>query len=125
VEEHVRELGDLEKAVMEQMWATPDATTSREMVARLHPARGLAYTTVQTTLDRLVHKGWLARRMVNRKYVYEPTGTRAEWAAELMAEVLDDAEDRDAAIMHFVGHMEPGELKTLRAALQNAETGLA
>jgi predicted transcriptional regulator len=122
VEEHVRELGDLEKAVMEQMWAAPEATTSRVMVTRLRPGRGLAYTTVQTTLDRLVHKGWLVRRMVSRTYVYEPTGTRAEWAAELMAEVLDEAEDRDAAIMHFV---EPGEIRTLRAALQNAETGLA
>lgn len=121
----MRELGDLEKAVMEEMWAAPEATTSREMVARLHPVRGLAYTTVQTTLDRLVHKGWLTRWMVGRKYVYQPTGTRAEWAAGIMAEVLDDAKDRDAAIMHFVGHMHPAELKALRAALQNAETGSA
>lgn len=121
----MRELGDLEKAVMVQMWAAPEATTCREMVARLHPVRGLAYTTVQTTLDRLVHKGWLARRMVDRKYVYEPTSTQAEWAASIMAEVLDDAKDRDAAIMHFVRHMETAELKTLRVALQNAETDSA
>jgi predicted transcriptional regulator len=118
----MRELGDLEKAVMERMWARASPTTAREMVTLLQPERTLAYTTVMTTLDRLVHKGWLTRRMVRRAYEYRPTGTRAEWAAGIMTEVLDDAQDRDAALMHFVGHMDSAELRVLRAALKKAQT---
>jgi predicted transcriptional regulator len=116
-----RELGDLEQAVMDQMWSFPEATTVRDMLVRLRPTRGLAYTTVQTTLDRLVQKGWLSRHLVGRAYEYQPTGTSAERAASVMTEVLDDSKDRDAALLHFVGRMDPAELKTLRAALQRAD----
>lgn len=116
----MRDFGELEKAVMEQMWAHADATTVREMVSYLRPERTLAYTTVMTTMDRLVQKGWLSREMIRRAWCYRPTGTRAEWAAGIMSEVLADAQDQGAALIHFVGSMDAVELQTLKAALLQA-----
>ncbi len=67
------ELGDLEAAVMGSVVKLGKAS-AREVAKDLEPSRGLAYTTISTTLDRLHKKGLLARdEAVGRggsRYVY-------------------------------------------------------
>ncbi len=67
------ELGDLEAAVMGSVVKLGRAS-AREVAKDLEPSRGLAYTTISTTLDRLHKKGLLARdEAVGRggaRYVY-------------------------------------------------------
>src|SRR5260370_42430855 len=54
------ELGDLEAAVLGSVLRQGKAS-AREVAKDLEPSRGLAYTTISTTLDRLYKKGILAR----------------------------------------------------------------
>src|SRR5437867_986154 len=54
------ELGELEAAVIGSVVRLGKAS-AREVAADLKPSRGLAYTTISTTLDRLFRKGLLSR----------------------------------------------------------------
>jgi predicted transcriptional regulator len=80
-------LGDLETAVMESAWAL------REFgIKDIHDAlkdRGIAYTTVQTTIERLYRKGLLGRQGRGRSFVYSPAVNREEFLAGIAKRVLD------------------------------------
>jgi len=83
-------LGRLETAVMEILWSKRECRV-HEVVEALD--RGLAYTTVMTTLDRLFKKGLLDRTKHDRAYVYRPKLNRKEWerrrATDLVARFLE------------------------------------
>ena len=116
-------LGDLERSVMEQLWAAPDDTalTVREVHEALAADRSLAYTTVMTVLDRLSKKGLVTRERDGRAWRYTPAGTRESLTAETMRASLDDVTDRRAALLHFLDGATPEELDDLRAALSEVE----
>src|SRR3989441_3399136 len=67
------ELGELEAAVIGTVIRLGKAS-ARQVAEDLEPSRGLAYTTISTTLDRLFKKGMLARdEAVGRggyRYIY-------------------------------------------------------
>lgn len=54
------ELGDLEAAVLGSVLKLSKAS-ARQVAKDLEPSRGLAYSTISTTLDRLYRKGVLGR----------------------------------------------------------------
>ncbi len=54
------ELGDLEAAVLGSVLKLNKAS-ARQVAKELEPSRGLAYSTISTTLDRLYKKGVLVR----------------------------------------------------------------
>jgi predicted transcriptional regulator len=87
------ELGPLEMAVMEILWAHGE-TNVREVAERL--GRPLAYTTVMTTMDRLYKKHFLVRRKFDRAFRYAVCLSRAEWeskrAGNWVAAFLSNAE---------------------------------
>lgn len=72
----VAKLGPLELELMRILWSRGESNV-RDVVCRLD--RSLAYTTVMTTLDRLYKKGFLARRMPDRAFVYSPRFSQEEW----------------------------------------------
>ncbi len=67
------ELGELEAAVLGSVVRLGKAS-ARQVAEDLEPSRGLAYTTISTTLDRLYKKGVLTRdEAVGRggsRYIY-------------------------------------------------------
>ncbi len=67
------ELGELEAAVIGSVTRLGKAS-ARQVADDLEPSRGLAYTTISTTLDRLFKKGMLTRdEAVGRggsRYIY-------------------------------------------------------
>src|SRR5437868_6396064 len=73
----VEELGALQAAALEAVWALGEATVHqvREHLAKDRP---LAYTTVLTALQKLEKAGWLRHRAEGRTYVYVPTTTRRQ-----------------------------------------------
>jgi predicted transcriptional regulator len=73
---HASDLGPLEFRALEILWARGESNV-RDVAERL--GRPLAYTTVMTTLDRLFKKGLLARRKVERAFLYSPRFSRREW----------------------------------------------
>ena len=80
-------LGELEAAVMEELWRKPGQTVN-EVEERLRGKREIAHTTVLTTLDRMHGKGYLTREKQGKAFVYAPSYTREEFERGVAQEVL-------------------------------------
>ena len=114
----MRQLGQLEAAVMTRVWAADRPVLVREVLEELQRDRPLAYTTVMTVMDNLHKKGFLSRDRQGRAYAYRAVRTRAEHTAEMMEEVLaSTGGDRAATLMHFVESISADEMDELRAAI--------
>src|SRR5258706_9620384 len=111
-------LGDLERAIMEVLWAAPGPLTAKAISDGLDD-RSLAVTTVLTVLSRLEKKAMLTRRRDDRAHTYAAAASREDHVAELMREALGTAGDRDAALARFVGAASPQEADVLRRALRS------
>jgi predicted transcriptional regulator len=117
-----RPLGELEKLVMEIVWAQ-GAVTSTEVHERLQQVREIAPTTVITTMDRLAKKGILQRRSEGRGYRYVAAVTREELGRRVVRKALEEllAEYPEAVHSLFaeaVGDDEAVRLDDLRQALR-------
>lgn len=122
-------LGDLERAVMDRLWAIdtsdPDAAmTVREVHSSIAQERDIAYTTVMTVLDRLAKKGLVTRERDGRAWRYLPVSTSEELTAHLLRDSLEHIEssDRRAAMLHFLDGASPEEIDDLKAALAELES---
>jgi predicted transcriptional regulator len=116
-----RRLGELERLVMEQLWAAEGALTVREVHDKLSTTRELAYTTVMTVLDRLAKKQLTERERDGKAWRYKAASPREELAADLMRDALDRAGDRREALVRFVGQVSDEEAALLRDALARLE----
>ncbi|RZU03531.1 putative transcriptional regulator [Kribbella rubisoli] len=114
-------MGDLERLVMEQLWAASTALTVREVHERLAGTRELAYTTVMTVLDRLAKKKLTERERDGKAWRYRAAAPREELAADLMRDALDRAGDRREALVRFVGQVSDEEAALLREALSRLD----
>ena len=117
----VRQLGQLEAAVMARLWAWSRPVSVREVLEDLERERSIAYTTVMTVLDNLNTKGVVRREKDGRAYRYVATLSREEYTAALLEQVLFQSEDRSATLLHFVGQMSEEELGDLRRALDTVD----
>ena len=119
--------GELERAVMEHLWAHREAgggsLTVREVHETVGTQRELAYTTVMTVLDRLAKKRLVTQERDGRAYRYFPVSTREELTAQTMHETLGylEAPDRKGAMLHFLDDASPQEIDDLKAALAEIE----
>jgi BlaI family transcriptional regulator, penicillinase repressor len=79
-------LGDLEREVMQLVWAnrTLTAETVREKLARR-----LKESTVRTVLRRLEEKGYVTHTVDGRTYVYQATHPRGKVAAKAVQRIVD------------------------------------
>ncbi len=121
----MRQLGDLEAAVMDRLWLWRRPTTVREVLEDLAPERKLAYTTIMTVMDNLHRKGLLTREQVGRAYRYSTVRSRSEHTADLIASVLAKSDDRTAPLLRFVERLNPDEVARLRASLEALEAATA
>ncbi len=116
-------LGDLERTVMDLLWATTESTTANELrdaiaeVPAPETGRELAVTTVLTVLSRLEKKGLVERERNIRPHHYRSVTSREDHTAELMHEVLVTAPDRNAVLARFIGSVSEAEAQTLRTLL--------
>ena len=116
----MRPFGELEAAIMHQLWERDEPATVRDVLAALSGSRTLAYTTVMTVLDNLHRKGQLSREMRGRAWLYRPVRSRAEHAAALLQNVLAESDDRQEVLMHFVDDLDSDGVAQLRAAVEAA-----
>src|SRR6201988_3269308 len=116
----MRRFGELEAAIMAQLWKWGRPALGREMVDALHDDRALAYTTVMTVMENLYRKGWLRRERNGRAWRYEPTSSRSSYTAALMSDALATSPDRRTALKHFALQMSPHDAVLLREALEQA-----
>lgn len=127
-------LGDLERVVMERLWAASAAggtsfegATVRDVHEALEQEREIAYTTVMTVLDRLAKKELVTRERDGRAWRYRPADTREALTAQTMRRTLDDMDvtDRRAALLHFLDGASTDEIADLKAALAEVEARAA
>jgi predicted transcriptional regulator len=116
----MRAFGELEAAIMDQVWLADRPVLVREIHDGLRPEREPAYNTVLTVVEILYRKGWLAREKDGRAYRYSPTASREDYTAGLMREVFDTSTDRVATLRRFVQRIDPAEADELRAMLDEA-----
>jgi predicted transcriptional regulator len=116
----VRAFGELEAAIMDQVWSAGQPVRVREILDRLRPEREPAYNTVLTVVEILYRKGWLARARDGRAYRYHATVSREDYTAGLMGEAFAASTDRLATLRRFVERIDPAEADELRAMLEQA-----
>jgi predicted transcriptional regulator len=117
----VASLGELERALMERLWAADGPVAATRLRDELAD-RGVALTTVHTVLTRLEHKGFVQHDDA-RPRGFSARASREDHAAELMHEVLGQAADRQAVLARFVGSVNDEEARLLRELLAGGPTG--
>lgn len=115
-------LGDLETAVMEVCWQL-ETFGIKDVHARLAEQRPVAYTTVQTTIERLYRKGILRRSGHGRTFTYAPAVGREEFLKGVTKHVLDSlfgnfAEPTVASLVDILSEQDPEHLDRLLAAIE-------
>ncbi len=97
------ELPPLELECMKVLWALEEASVRdiREQLAA--EARPLAYTTVETIMDRLTRKGAVVRRKLGRAHRYTPVYRQADARAQAV----------DSVVRHFFEGSRPALLAHL------------
>ena len=86
MDETLPDLGDLERDVMQLVWAKGPITAE---VVREQLPRRLKESTVRTVLRRLEEKGYVAHTVEGRTYVYQATEARGRVAARAVQRIVD------------------------------------
>lgn len=115
-------LGELERKVMDELWASMGTPLTVREVAEHLPDH--AYTTVLTVLDRLERKGLVRRGREGRAHRYSAVASRDQYTASLMREALVTSSDPGAALVRFAETVSPEEARILRQALDEAVGGV-
>lgn len=115
-------LGPLESEIMEVVWDVGEVTV-RDVHGVLKERRGIAYTTVMTTLSRLADKGFVARKESQPAHRYSAALSREEYARSTVKSVVDWLVDHfpDPAVAYFVDRVEEQDeavIKRLRQAIE-------
>jgi predicted transcriptional regulator len=76
----------LELKIMHILWELRQASVAA-VQEKLDPP--LAYNTVQTILNRLVHKGKITRQLEGRAYLYSPAVTQAKATSHALRDLID------------------------------------
>lgn len=114
--------GELEKQVLDVLWAAERPVTPRQVHDQMGKSRKLAYTTTMTILVRLYKKGLVEREPAGRAFAYRPRVSRDQRAAERMNDALTSAGDASLALTHFVESLPADQVHELRAALRRARS---
>ena len=95
------QISDAEWEIMKVLWQSP-GLTANEVAERLVDARQWHLKTVRTLLDRLLKKGVLEARVVDRLYRYTPLLSREECIGEASSSFLSKV--FDGAFTPMVAH---------------------
>ena len=115
----MRNLGELERSIMDVLWSADGALPVAEIRSRLNLARTrpAALTTVLTVLSRLEAKNFVATERGTRPRQYRAVDDHASHTASLMWDVLGSADDREAALARFIDTVPRSDAETLRRLL--------
>jgi BlaI family penicillinase repressor len=86
MDDSLPELGDLEREVMQLVWANGPVTAE---AVRERLSRPLKESTVRTVLRRLEEKGYATHTVDGRTYVYQAAEERGRVAAKAVQRIVD------------------------------------
>jgi len=118
-------LGRREREVLAVLRELGSATV-QQVARRLN--RGLAYTTVMTTLDRLFRKGLLERKKESRAFLYTPTVSAVEFeeqrASHLVRRFFSESDAQPemliSCLVDAVHHYDTDLLDQLESGIREA-----
>lgn len=117
-------LGTLEAQIMNVVWdANEPICVQDAQEALLSSGKDAAYTTVMTTLSRLYKKGFLARDMRGKAYLYSARVSRDELEDTVTRQVVDGllATFAEPAMSYFVealSETDPSKLESLAGLIE-------
>jgi predicted transcriptional regulator len=108
--ERIKQLTDLQMAVMNVLWQQGEATVA-QVHASLQEKRQLASTTVATVLSRLEKYGILTHHTEGRQYVYRPLVSRGEVRRSQLTKLIDRFFQGNPAdlVYHLINESEVGD----------------
>ena len=115
-------LGDRELDLMQALWERGEATVGDVHQALVGAGEHVAYTTVQTMLNRLEEKGLVSRQKRGRAFLYRPVVEEPAAASVAVRRVVDRFFGGDAAQLatHLVaGGMAPRDLDRIQALIDS------
>ncbi|MFT4114901.1 BlaI/MecI/CopY family transcriptional regulator [Silvibacterium sp.] len=119
-------LSKLEFQIMEVLWTNGDGSI-RDMLQALPGKKRPAYTTIQTTVNRMEAKGVVARvGQVGTSHIYRPMVTREKAQRALVEDLLSIFGGRSQPVMaHLVesGSVSLEDIKDAEAALRRLSKG--
>ena len=118
----MREFGQLERAIMDVVWAGKPSYLVREVREQLNYGRPVAYTTVMTVMTILHGKGVLRREKQGRAWRYWPAEAREEHDARLMTEVLRSGGNHLVTLRRFLERVTDEEMQGLRCAVDDVSS---
>ena len=106
--------GSLQADVMRAMWRLDEATVD-DVRATLPRSRRVAYTTIQTVMNRLFDRGLLNRKRRGKAFVYRARYPESELVARAMRERLKgaSADARTPALLSLIEGLKGEELDEL------------
>ncbi len=120
----LNELTEAEWAVMKVIWSRQPCSAG-DVQEALADDRGWAYSTVKTTLDRLVKKGILTLSRIRNLQLFQARLSRTDAAGAGVRRLLDRAFDGAVAPMvnHLVAHekLTAEDLAALRQLIVEQE----
>ncbi|MFP5364937.1 MAG: BlaI/MecI/CopY family transcriptional regulator [Thermoleophilia bacterium] len=108
-------MGELQTQIMAALWRL-EAGTVEQVRGALPPRYRGAYTTVQTVLNRLAERGFLARKRTGQAIVYRPKLTEAQYLSRTIQQTLASAspDARQAALAQLISGLRDSERDDLR-----------
>jgi BlaI family penicillinase repressor len=85
-DEGFEDLGDLQREVVQVVWANAPVTAE---TVRERLSRPLKESTVRTVLRRLEEKGYITHTVDGRTYVYDVAAQRGQVAARAVQRIVD------------------------------------
>src|SRR5690349_24907243 len=122
MDDSLPELGDLEREVMQLVWAHGPVTAE---AVRERVSKPLKESTVRTVLRRLEDKGYTTHTVDGRTYVYQAPEPRARVAAKAVQRIVDwlcnGAAEEVLVGMVDTKMLDQRQLRTLAAQVGKAE----
>lgn len=115
-------LGDRELDIMQALWATGEGTVGDVHQALVESGHNVAYTTVQTMLNRLEEKGLVSRKKRGRAFLYRPVMEEPAAASVAVRRLVDRFFGGDPAALatHLVGgSIAPRDLDRIQALIED------
>jgi predicted transcriptional regulator len=118
------ELTELQLAILRLLWERDEMSVA-EIWEALYAERGLAQTTIATLVARLQRRGVVARRTLDRQFVYRATITESDVQHSMVSELTERlfAGDPAALVSHLISatDMSPGDLARVKRMIESAE----
>ncbi len=122
---HKNYLSPFEWEVMSAVWELPEPITVKHVIEKSYPNGEKAYTTVQTIMNILVEKGFLAKDKFGPVNIYKPLKKRSEAVTKetniFINKVFDGSFQNMASFMIGSRKLSKTEIEYLKQLIEKQE----